>query len=274
LSFFEKDGRIVFAIPWGANGELTLVGTTETMHTESPDRVQMSADEQNYLIDAVSHWLPDIRGIQPVGSYSSLRPLINGEASSLSSASRDARMWVDENGVVNIAGGKYTTYRAMAVSAAKLIGRELRINFRQKELSAAHPLGALATAAQDTTALRRVAAEFSLDEKQIQYLARLYGDRLDALLSISRATHGLGRIHSELPAILGQISYAIINERALHLSDFTTVSTYVRYYRRWTRAEILRMAEFMGARLGWDAQRVQQETESEVLGVRESAGQA
>jgi len=274
MSFFENDGRIVFAIPWGANGELTLVGTTEAMHTESPDRVHMSADESDYLINAVSHWLPDIRDKKPVGSYSSLRPLINGDASSLSSASRDARIWLDENGVVNIAGGKYTTYRAMAVSAAMLVGRQLQIDFRQKELSAAHPLGALAAVAQNTTVLRRVADEFSLDEKQIQYLARLYGDRLEALLSISRATNGLGRIHPALPAILGQISYAILNEQAVHLSDFTIVSTYVRYYRRWTRAEILRMAEFMGAQLGWDAQRVQQETESELLGVRESAGVA
>jgi len=272
LSFFEKDGRIVFAIPWGADGELTLVGTTEALHTENPDGVEMSADEQEYLIHAVSRWLPKIVHAKPVGNYSSLRPLIDGNSSSLSSASRNARIWIGTDKMINIAGGKYTTYRPMAAAAAKLVFRELKIGLQQKELTATHPLGTLSPALESEREKQRISSEFGLDETQIAYLARLYGDKLEVMLLLARSSDGLKRIHPELPLVFGQIAYAIKHEAAVHLADFTSISTYLRYYRRWTRDDILPMAEFMGALLDWDAQQMDKEIEAELRWVRQAAG--
>jgi len=272
LSFFDNDGRIIFALPWGASGELTLVGTTEALHTENPDEVRISADEQEYLIHAVSRWLPKIVHEKPVRNYSSLRPLIDGNASSLTSASRDAYIWVGTDGMVNIAGGKYTTYRTMAAAAAKLVFRELKIRLQQKELTATHPLGALSPAVENEEEKKRAGREFSLDEIQIEYLARLYGDKLEEMLLLARASDGLGKIHHELPVIFGQIAYAVRHDAAVHLSDFTSISTYLRYYRRWTRREILPIAEFMGGMLGWDAQQIEQETDAEFQSIGHSIG--
>jgi glycerol-3-phosphate dehydrogenase len=267
LSFFQDDGRIIFVIPWGADGELTLIGTTEALHGESPDRVHMSSQEEEYLISAVSRWLPEILHTKPVGRYSSLRPLIGGNSASLSSATRDARIWLDKNGMVNIAGGKYTTYRVTAGAAAKLVAKQLRIALRERELSATHALGSLAKSDHNETGMNRLVNDYHLDEKQLAFLSRLYGDKLDELLAISRASSGLKKIHPELPALYGQIAYAVQHEMAARLADFTSVSTYVRYYRRWTREEILPMAQFMGMQLGWNAQRVEQEVEAELQSV-------
>lgn len=267
LSFFDKEGRIIFAIPWGANGELTLVGTTEALHIENPDEVRISADEREYLMRAVSAWLPNILHEKPLGNYSSLRPLIGGNSSSLSAASRDARIWLGSDGIVNIAGGKYTTYRVMAATAAKLVYRELNIRLQQNELTAAQPLGALSPVVEHEEERKRIGREFDLDEGQINYLARLYGDQLDEMLSLARASNGLKRIHPQLPLLFGQITYAVKHEAAMHLSDFTSISTYLRYYRRWKRDEILPMAGFMGAQLGWDAQQTKRETDIEFQSV-------
>jgi glycerol-3-phosphate dehydrogenase len=263
LSFFDNDGRIIFAIPWGATGELTLVGTTEALHTETPDEVRITEDERDYLIHAVSRWLPKILHEKPVGTYSSLRPLIDGNSSSLSSASRDARIWVGPDGMINIAGGKYTTYRAMAAAAAKLVFRELNVRLQRQETTATHPLGALSPAMEDEVEKKRISREFGLDEAQIDYFARLYGDRLEEMLSLARSSDGLEKIHPELPLLFGQMAYAVKHEAAVRLSDFTTISTYLRYYRRWTRREIHQMAAFMGGLLGWDARQIEQETDAE-----------
>lgn len=268
LSFFDKEGRIIFAIPWGANGELTLVGTTETLHTENPDEVRISADEQEYLIRAVSAWLPKILHEKPLGNYSSLRPLIGGNSSSLSAASRDARIWVGTDGIVNIAGGKYTTYRVMASAAARLVYRELKIRLQQKEFTATQPLGALSPAVENEKEKNRISREFGLEESQINYLARLYGDQLEEMLLLAQASNGLKKIHRELPLLFGQIAYAVRHEAAVHLSDFTSISTYSRYYRRWTWDDILPMAEFMGKQLGWDALQKNREIDAELRWVR------
>ncbi len=264
LAFFQRDGRIVFAIPWGANGEITLVGTTEVLHNADPDRVEMSEAEIDYLMDAVSEWLPEIRHVSPVGRYSSLRPLINGEAGSLSSASREARIWVGREGMVHIAGGKYTTYRAMASQAAKLVCKELKIHFHRNELTALHRLGTMADALwKNEEEKARLAARYGLDAGQVNYLARLYGSRLQELLQLSNTPHALQRLHPSLPAVFAQMLFAMRYEMAASLSDFTSISTYVRYYRQWQPHELRPLAEFMGKQLGWDENRIAQEAEAE-----------
>ena len=60
-----------------------------------------------------------------ISSYSSLRPLVAHGAESATSASREHRIWNSEEGILHIAGGKYTTYRAMSEEAAELACQEI-----------------------------------------------------------------------------------------------------------------------------------------------------
>jgi len=113
IAFFDEHGRIVFLIPWGENGDLTLVGTTDVDHDGSPDDVRISEDETRYLTAIVRRLFPSYRG-EPVSSYSALRPLIAEKGHSATSTSREHSIWETQDGVVHIAGGKYTTYRAMS----------------------------------------------------------------------------------------------------------------------------------------------------------------
>lgn len=113
LSYFDEKGRIVFLIPWGEQRDLTLVGTTDVDHPGSPDDVHISLAEAEYLTGIVRRLFPEYRG-EPVSSYSALRPLIAEQGRSATSTSREHRIWQTPDGVVHIAGGKYTTYRAMS----------------------------------------------------------------------------------------------------------------------------------------------------------------
>ena len=113
IAYFDEAGRVVFLIPWGENKNLTLVGTTDADHHGSPDEVRISAEETLYLHGIVRRLYPHFKE-DPITSYSSLRPLIAETGRSATSTSREHRIWETPGGVLHIAGGKYTTYRAMS----------------------------------------------------------------------------------------------------------------------------------------------------------------
>jgi glycerol-3-phosphate dehydrogenase len=132
IAHFEPNGAIVFLIPWGSRRQLTLVGTTDEDHTGSPDQVRISPAESQYLLGIVKKLFPDRSDITPVSAFSSLRPLVRSGGSA-SSVSRDHKIWNSQDGVLHIAGGKYTTYRLMSEEAADLVCREIA-----PELEAVH----------------------------------------------------------------------------------------------------------------------------------------
>jgi glycerol-3-phosphate dehydrogenase len=125
IAHFEPSGRILFVVPFGEGAEWSLVGTTDVDHCGGPDRVRISHDEASYLHRAVSRVLPGAARVRPVAAFSALRPLIGRNSGSATAVSREHRIWNDAEGVLHVAGGKYTTYRAMSEQAADLLAREL-----------------------------------------------------------------------------------------------------------------------------------------------------
>jgi glycerol-3-phosphate dehydrogenase len=121
--FFQgTDGRIIFAIPY--EQDFTLIGTTDQDHTGKPGEAVCTAEEQDYLCNFASQYFrkPVVRG-DVVWTYSGVRPLYNDGAKSATAATRDYVLSLDRNGapLLNVFGGKITTYRRLAESAlAKL----------------------------------------------------------------------------------------------------------------------------------------------------------
>lgn len=134
IAHFERDGRIVFLIPWGSQNQLTLVGTTDEDHTSGPDSVRISRQESEYLVGVVRELFPACRDIVPISRFSSLRTLVRDGSKSATQASRDHKIWNSPEGILRIVGGKYTTYRLMSEEAGDLICREIA-----PELVAIHP---------------------------------------------------------------------------------------------------------------------------------------
>ncbi len=118
--FFQgTDGRIIFAIPYET--DFTLIGTTDAEH-EDPDETPECTDaERDYLVAfANEYFKQDITADDVVWRYSGVRPLYDDGASSATAATRDYTLKVDANGgapILNIFGGKITTYRRLAQSA-------------------------------------------------------------------------------------------------------------------------------------------------------------
>lgn len=117
--FFQgTDGRIIFAIPY--EQDFTLIGTTDAEHQDPDIAPVCTPQERDYLIDfANGYFCKAITTADIVWTYSGVRPLFDDGASSASAATRDYTLKVDANGapVLNIFGGKITTYRRLAESA-------------------------------------------------------------------------------------------------------------------------------------------------------------
>ncbi len=115
--FFQgTDGRIIFAIPYET--DFTLIGTTDAEHDDPANKPVCTPEEQSYLLNfANQYFKQDLSDDDVVWTYSGVRPLYDDGASSATAATRDYTLKVDTNGgapVLNIFGGKITTYRRLA----------------------------------------------------------------------------------------------------------------------------------------------------------------
>lgn len=117
--FFQgSDGRIIFAIPY--EDDFTLIGTTDQDHQAAPTDARCTEAERDYLLAfANGYFAKTLTAADVVWTYSGVRPLYNDGASSAQAATRDYVLRVDEAGppVLNVFGGKITTYRRLAESA-------------------------------------------------------------------------------------------------------------------------------------------------------------
>ena len=118
--FFQgTDGRIIFAIPYET--DFTLIGTTDADHPDPSEKPVCTPEERAYLIGfANQYFKQDLTDEDIVWTYSGVRPLYDDGASSATAATRDYTLTVAAEGgapILNVFGGKITTYRRLAESA-------------------------------------------------------------------------------------------------------------------------------------------------------------
>ncbi len=108
------DRRVFFVLPWKGT---TLVGTTEVVQNDSPDLVHASDEEVEYLIQRFNRYFRTHIGQDDVqATLAGVRPLV-GRATNPSAIDRDSRV-VRSGNMINIFGGKMTTFMALARKVA------------------------------------------------------------------------------------------------------------------------------------------------------------
>lgn len=126
--FFQgSDGRIIFAIPY--EGDFTLIGTTDAEHPDPDIRPECTLEEKQYLITFASEYFEKpVTENDIVWTYSGVRPLYDDGAKSATAATRDYVLSLDTDGgapLLNVFGGKITTYRKLAEAAMKKVATQL-----------------------------------------------------------------------------------------------------------------------------------------------------
>lgn len=109
----EKSNRIVFGIP---RHEMIIIGTTDTDFTGDPANVRVEKEDVEYLLKIVNEYFPGGKLTKEdiVSSYAGVRPLVHDGSANESKTSREHTIWTNEDGIIFVAGGKYTTYRLMS----------------------------------------------------------------------------------------------------------------------------------------------------------------
>jgi len=116
----NPDGRIVFALPF--EGRFTLIGTTDVAVSSPAEGFVPSADEVDYLLGTAARFFCDAPAHDAiVWRFAGVRPLVEDGSARASAVSRDYRLdLVAPEGappLLNIVGGKITTFRTLAEAA-------------------------------------------------------------------------------------------------------------------------------------------------------------
>jgi len=194
--FQNADNRIIFAIPF--HDEWTLIGTTDRDYSGDPADVRITEEETDYLCRSASEYFAEpVRPQDVVWSYSGVRPLYDDGASKAQEATRDYVLRTEgapgEPALVNIFGGKLTTYRRLSESVLERIEGTLGKRRPAWTAAAALPGGGFAPDQFEAEAKRFRAAFPFLSETHARRLFSLYGSEAPSMLADAKSLADLGR---------------------------------------------------------------------------------
>ncbi|MEX3317108.1 glycerol-3-phosphate dehydrogenase [Sulfitobacter sp. PS-8MA] len=251
--FFQgTDGRIIFTIPY--EQDFTLIGTTDADHPDPSVAPVCTPEEQDYLINFVNGYLKqDISRADIVWTYSGVRPLYDDGATSATAATRDYTLKVDETGgapILNVFGGKITTYRKLAEDALALIAPHF--DGLPPDWTAGVPLPGGDFAVDGVARLiARLKADYDfLDQRWAARLVRAYGTDSTALLGEARNLSDLGE-HFGATLTAREVAWLMDREYARSADDVL-----------WRRSKLgLRLDAPQAARLeDWMRARIEKQT--------------
>ena len=269
------DRRVMFAIPWRGR---TVIGTTDTDYQGSADDVFADAADVAYLCDSGNAYFPDAK-FSPddvIATWAGLRPLIHEDAEKASDVSREHQIYVRDDGITIIAGGKLTTYRLMAKEAVRATLSWLNDNdsdlFENRRLgrprTKKRPLpGAVGLAGTNLKAVRRFAWRtadvFGLDRPMVEHLADVYGTRTPRVLEHIQRYPGLSEaIQPDLPYIWAEVAFAVTDDLAVTVDDILSRRVPLLLVGKDQGLDVVeRVADIAGDLLGWSSGRRSDEIE-------------
>ncbi|MDF1749757.1 MAG: glycerol-3-phosphate dehydrogenase [Alphaproteobacteria bacterium] len=193
--FQNTDQRIFFAIPY--EQDFTLIGTTDRDFTGDLDHFGISDEETDYLLaGAGAYFKRPITRDDIVWTYSGVRPLFDDGASAAQEATRDYVLrdegGPDEAPLLNIFGGKITTYRRLAESMLQKIEARLGTKGPAWTKDAKLPGGDYPVQSASALAADIQSAHPQLPDRLIQRLIRHYGTATRDILGDAKTLDDLG----------------------------------------------------------------------------------
>jgi glycerol-3-phosphate dehydrogenase len=208
-----EDGRVLFLLPWLGH---TLVGTTDQPAPLSADP-QATEEEIEYVLRHLRRYFDLPVGRSDVlAAWSGLRPLVSDDRKAgTASLTRDHLISVSESGLLTITGGKWTTYRKMALDAVERAIRIGGLAPRSASRTAGLPLrGAGRYRAEGHQELERA----GLASDVARHLNRAFGDRATEVADLAAQGYG-ERLVPGYPHIEAEVLYAAREEMACTADD-------------------------------------------------------
>jgi glycerol-3-phosphate dehydrogenase len=262
------DGRRMFACPFD---DVMMIGTTDTFSDEIDEPV-VTIDEVHYLLSAANEAFPnaglttnDIRSV-----WAGVRPLIaSGDAETPpSDVSRESEITESASGLISVAGGKLTTFRAMGETAMDRVMKRLAASRR----GSAGPSRTAALALRDDAFKRadlenEVRRRFTLSPRVADHLITAWG--ADAIALLDAAPEELRRPIGKSRYLYAEIPWSIRTECPASLCDVLERRVRLALFAEGQGLpQLAQIAEVAAAAAGWDADRTRAEAAAYAAAVR------
>ncbi|XP_048873270.1 LOW QUALITY PROTEIN: glycerol-3-phosphate dehydrogenase, mitochondrial-like [Brienomyrus brachyistius] len=256
-----SDGRVIFFLPWE---KMTIAGTTDTPTNVTPHPIPREEDI-NFILTEVRNYLsPDVevRRGDVLAAWSGIRPLVTDPNSKdTQSICRNHVVNISDSGLVTIAGGKWTTYRSMAVETL-----DAAVKAHDLGGGPSQTVGLMLEGAKDWTPTMyiRLVQDYGLEVEVAKHLTATYGGRAFEVAKMAQVTGKrwpiVGkRLVSEFPYTESEVQYAI-KEYACTAIDVIARRTRLGFLNVQAADEALpRIVEIMGKQLRWSEQKKREE---------------
>ncbi|NXS73258.1 GPDM protein, partial [Pandion haliaetus] len=259
-----SDGRVIFFLPWE---KMTIAGTTDSP-TDVTSHPIPTEEDINFILNEVRNYLSvdvEVRRGDVLAAWSGIRPLvIDPNSKDTQSISRNHVVTISDSGLVTIAGGKWTTYRAMAQDTI-----DAAIQAHDLKAGSSRTIGLQLQGAEDwsPTLYIRLVQDYGLESEVAQHLASTYGDKAFEVAKIAQVTGKrwpiVGkRLVSEFPYIEAEVVYGV-KEYARTAVDMISRRTRLAFLNVQAAEEALpRIIDIMGKELNWSEQKKKEELEA------------
>ncbi|ADV21150.1 glycerol-3-phosphate dehydrogenase [Cryptococcus gattii Ru294] len=263
-----SDGRVIFFLPWQG---VLIAGTTDSPTSLSQNPIPDEKEIQ-WILDEVDHYLsPDVKARREdiLAAWSGIRPLVKDpDSKNTESLVRNHIINTSKGGLMTIAGGKWTTYRAMAEETVDAAVKEF--NLKPNGPTRTHHLKLIGGHAWSKVMYIKLLQEYGLETEVAKHLSESYGDRAWTVASFANPTgeswpkHGI-RFYRRYPYIEAECRYACRCEYAQTAVDFLARRIRLSFLDiHATVVALPRVIDIMSEELGWDAKRRAEELESTI----------
>ncbi|KAH9810888.1 glycerol-3-phosphate dehydrogenase [Melampsora americana] len=251
-----SDGRVIFFLPWQGNA---IAGTTDSPAPVQQDPLPKEEEIQWVLGEVRNYLSPElkVRRGDVLSAWCGLRPLVrNPAAKDSQSLVRNHMINVSPSGLLTIAGGKWTTYRAMAEETvdAAIDAFNLKPNgpciTTHLQLIGAH--------GWHKTLYIKLIQDFGLESEVAKHLTDNYGDRAWSVCALAEPTGNRWPVHGKrldpsYPYLEEEVRYAVRNEYAVTPIDIIARRTRLSFLNAQASLEVLpRVIDIMAEELGWN----------------------
>lgn len=250
------DGRVLFVLPWQNHA---LIGTTDEP-AEPCEHPQPLETEINYLLRHVTRYFnlqvekSDVKAV-----WSGLRPLVSDpKAADTAQLARDHVIEESKDGLLTIAGGKWTTYRKMALDTVNHALKRFKLSAPKPTCQTEH-LPILGSANFDEKGDIELSTKYGFDAEVASYLHRTYGDQAEQVAKLAEEGYGT-RLVENHPALEAEVLYAVRYELAERVIDVLARRTPLALLdTEAARQAAPRVLKIMAEELRWNQSRCVEE---------------
>lgn len=256
--FFEYfDGRIVLIYPYM---DKVMIGTTDIL-IDDPDQAECTDEEIEYMLDMVPHVFPSIHVSREhiIFQFSGVRPLPAADGNSTGQISRDHSVEIIEADkdrpfpILNLIGGKWTTYRAFSEHATEealaRLGKLRKRNTAKLAIGGGRNYPFSKSTRMEW--IQKNSKLYATPVSRMETLFERYGTYAPVIaeycLEVDDYPIGVQDKYTS-----GEIQYIVNNEGVCHLDDLLLRRSLIAWMGEVNLDQLKGFADVVGDQLDWD----------------------